>query len=677
MRLGAGLEKIVEAQRGTLAFWLPVGLALGIGIYFKLPIEPPVWGLVLTGGLSAMLLGFVLGARRERGGAWVLLTLVLVGCGFVLAGARAHYVAAPVLEGRTYGAVEGRIIALDRSSHDLLRLTLDQVILERLAPDETPARLRVSLHGSDPPPVPGSRVVLTANLLPPSGPAEPDGFDFRRYAWFHGLGGMGYTRAPVLRIAPPEGAWIFRARMALADRIRQGLPGAEGGFAAALLTGDRSAIDAEDVEALRRANLAHLLAISGLHMGLLTAFVYGVVRLLLATIPYTGLNWHVKKIAAGVAITVGAFYLVLSGGSVATQRAFIMTAVAFGAVIADRQVLTLRTVALAAALILIMRPESLPSPGFQMSFAATTALVMVFGFFRAHRFGSKWLRAVLTTILSSAIAGAATAPFAAAHFNQISQLGLPANLLTVPLMGLLVIPAGVAALCLMPFGIEAVPLWVMGWGLRWILFVAEWISEHPNAIRPVVAPGSTVLPLLALGAVLFVLLRGWIRSCGVAVVFCAFILWGRTERPTVLIEQHGALVGIKTAEGRALSRARGGGFAAGIWLQNDGDKDSQAETVLRWSQVGRGVATFAIGNAHLYHVHGKTGLGRFTGCSPPDIVISDQYMPRLPCTVLDAKFFRNHGSVEMRHDNQLWHIRSARLAKGVRLWTPRPSIAAD
>lgn len=677
MGLSAGFAETMAAQRGTLALWLPVGLALGIGLYFALPVEPAGWALALAGLSAAALSVVVLRSRCEGFGARAALAAALVSAGFALVGARAHQVAAPVLEGRSYGAVEGRVVAIDRSSRDRLRLTLDRVVMERRGPEQTPARLRISLHGRDPPPAPGSRVILTANLSPPPGPSEPDGFDFRRYAWFHGVGGMGYTRAPVLRIGPPEGAWLFRARMALAERIRAALPGAEGGFAAALLTGDRSAVSLGALEALRRANLAHLLAISGLHMGLLTAFVYGVVRLILSAIPHTGLNWHVKKIAAGTAIMAGALYLLLSGGSVATQRAFIMIAVALGAVLVDRRVLTLRTVALAAVIILILRPESLPSPGFQMSFAATTALVMVFSLFRMQNLGPKWLRAVLATVLSSAVAGAATAPFAAAHFNQVSQLGLPANLLTVPLMGILVIPSGVAALCLMPFGVEAVPLWVMGWGLRWILFVAEWVAAHPDAIRLVVAPDPLVLPFLAMGAILLILLRGWPRLSGLVLAIGAACLWVRTERPAILIEQTGALVGILTAEGRALSRARGGGFAAGIWLENDGDSAGQDAAAQRWSPAGANGAVFVTETVRLHHVHGKTGQRRFTGCAPGDLVVSNQNLPALPCVVLDARKLRRTGSVALRHDGTTWQMRSARVVTGARLWIPRRSIAAD
>ncbi|MCE8459442.1 ComEC/Rec2 family competence protein, partial [Rhodovulum sulfidophilum] len=224
----------------------------------------------------------------------------------------------------------------------------------------------------------------------------------------------------------------------------------------------------DTIQALRDSNLAHLLAISGLHMGLLTGVIFAALRFALALWPRLALRLPVKKIAAAGALAVGAVYLALSGGNVATERAFIMVAAVLGAVMADRRALTLRAVALAALIVLVLTPESLTQAGFQMSFAATTALIAVFAALRDRPEGGwrppRWAQGVLAVVISSAVAGAATAPFGAAHFNQVSQFGLLANLASVPLMGLLVMPAAVAAACLAPFGLAGLGLEPMRWG---------------------------------------------------------------------------------------------------------------------------------------------------------------------------------------------------------------------
>ncbi len=191
-----------------------------------------------------------------------------------------------------------------------------------------------------------------------------------------------------------------------------------GDFDAALMTGDRSGIGEEVAARLRASNLAHLLAISGLHMGLLTGVVFVAARIGLNLWPAAALRLPVKKIAALVALLAGAAYLALSGGSVSTLRAFVMVGVMYAALLIDRRAITLRAVAIAALIILLLRPEELLGPGFQMSFAATIALVGVYA--RWPVVGRRlpdWARPIAAVVFSSLIAGAATAPFAAAHFN--------------------------------------------------------------------------------------------------------------------------------------------------------------------------------------------------------------------------------------------------------------------
>lgn len=668
------------AQRGHLFPFVPVFLGLGIGLYFALRVEPGgtvLWACALAGG-AALGLALRAGPLMQA----VLRCTALVALGLALAGLRAHHVAAPVLEGRYYGPVQGRIVWIDRSASDALRLTLDRVVLRDLAPANTPARVRVSLHGRQDAirPVPGMEVILTGHLSPPGGPVEPGGFDFRRHAWFQSLGAVGYTRSPVLRWREAgRGGWLHRARLTLSARIQATLSGDRGAFAAAVLTGDRSGLAEARLIDLRHANLAHLLAISGLHMGLLAGFVFAVLRLAQAAVPRWCDRAPVRKIAAFGALLAAAGYLALSGGNVATQRAFIMAAVALGAVMADRRALTLRGVALAALIVLALRPEALTGPGFQMSFAATTALVAAFGALRdrgdeARRL-PRWLRPVGAVVISSAVAGAATGPFAAAHFNIVAHYGLVANLATVPLMGLLVIPAGVLAMLLMPFGAEAPALWLMGQGVGWILGVAAHVSDLPGAVRGVPSPGPAVLPLLALGGAIGLLWQGRpvARAFGVVPVAAALALWWQAERPALLVAESGGLVGVMTNEGRALSKARGQGFVAGIWLENDGDRSDQPDAAARWPAGGEGpVREMRFGDARVVHVTGKRGLAAFDGCRGGDLVVVSVPATDLDCKTHDPETLRTTGSIAVMPDGRTV---TARDRSGRRLWSPAPPDA--
>ncbi|SLN41877.1 ComEC family competence protein [Roseivivax jejudonensis] len=664
----------LERQEGHLFPWAPVFFGAGVGLYFALRVEPAPVTLAAAGVAAALMLW---GGRRRR--TWLRAALVagaLVLAGLAGAGLRAHLVAGPVLEFRYYGPVEGRIVGIDRSASDAVRLTLDRVRLEDVPPARTPRRVRVSLHGDQRwiDPRPGMVVILTGHLSAPSGPAEPGGFDFRRHAWFMTLGAVGYTRSPALVLEPDVGGVpVFAARQALAARVRAALPEDVGGVAAAILAGDRSGIGAGTQEALRRSNLAHLLAISGLHMGLLAGVVFSGLRIGLLLLPRRqSLRWPVKKLAACGALVAAAGYLALSGGNVATVRAFIMVAVALCAVLCDRRALTLRSVAIAALLVLILTPEALTGPGFQMSFAATTALVAVFSAMRgtpAAQAVPRWLRPALAVALSSAVAGGATAPVSMAHFNQVAHFGLLANLLAVPLMGSVVMPAGVLALALMPLGLDHLAFTVMGWGLSAILAVAHGVSDLPGAVGQVPQPSGPVLPLLAAGGLVLVLWQGWGRLAGLVPASAALWLWAGVERPVLLVSDTGRLVGAMTSEGRALSRERGEGFVAGIWLENDGDPADQARAAGRWPVAAGGQREIEVAGRRVVHLSGRRAARSFAGCGPDDVVISDGPSDaEWTCEMHDPRSIAETGALAFFRDGAGLSVVSVRDRSGVRLW---------
>jgi competence protein ComEC len=672
----------LQGARGMLFPWVPVCLALGIGGWFSLPWEPglPHYALLSLAALAA--LGLRLWGHEALHPVSVALLCLCLGA--LAAAWRAHHVSTPSLGFRYFGPVEGRILSVDRSQADALRLTLDRVRLTDLSPGRTPERVRISLHGDQVlTPEPGQFVLLTANLSPPEGPVEPGGFDFQRMAYFDRLGAVGYTRAPAVLLAPPERGQlrINRLRAALKTGVESRIPGDAGAFVAAIVTGDRSGLSRPVMEDLRRSNLAHLLAISGLHMGLLTAFVFGVLRYGLALIPALALRVNGKKIAAVAALLVGAGYLMLSGGNVATERAFIMVAVMLVAVLFDRRALSIRSVAMAASLLLILQPETLLEPGFQMSFAATTALVAGFAALRGglapHRL-PPLLRPVATLVVSSALAGFATAPVAAVHFNRIADYGLLANLLAVPVMGTLVMPFAVLAALLAPFGLEAPALWVMEQAVRWILFVAAAVGGMEGAVTGVPTPSAAVLPLMAMAGLWLVLTRGWLRLAAVLPLVASLVLWAGASRPVLLISADGGLLGLMGAEGRALSVAKGAGFSATSWLENDGDLASQAEAAARPGFSGDAMGIrFQIGAWRGVQLRGKKALaGLANACADADIVITNQATDQTAggCVLLTPSELRKTGALAITPDGTALIVTPTRQA--ARLWHPKGGASA-
>ena len=647
------LQALAQA-RGILFPWVPVIMAISIGAWFALPWEPGL-GFYLS-ALTLLLAAVALWLWGPELGHPVAVMVACLALGVLAAGARVHLVAAPVLEFRYYGPVQGRIVEIDRSQSDRLRLTLDRVVLARLPPARTPARVRVSLHGAQGffAPDPGQVVILTASLAAPEGPVEPGGFDFQRMAWFARLGAVGYTATPVLLLAPPEpGAQrLNRIRTRLSNAIQAAVPGDAGAFSSGVMTGDRSGLSRQAVDDLRKSSLMHLLAISGMNMAFLIGFVFALLRYGVALVPPLALRVNAKKVAAVASLGVAWFYLQLSGANVATERAFIMVVVMLGAVLFDRRALSLRSVAVSACVLLLVKPESLLEPGFQMSFAATTALIAGFGAIEGGvlrgRIG-KWAMPAFTLVASSLLAGLATAPYGAATFNRIADFGFFANLLTVPVMGAVVMPAGAIAALVAPLGLAAVPLWVMGRGSAWILWVSHWIAGLDGAVTMVPTPGPWVLPLISLGALWLILWRGPLRAAGCLVVVLALVLWAQVERPALLISADGGLAGVMTPAGRALSAARGAGFTARSWLENDGDLALQDQAALRVGFIGpKGERRFGLGAWRGVVLKGKGAADAFaSACATADLVIVAARIPvpRDGCQVIDQALLAQTGGL--------------------------------
>ncbi|WP_435258414.1 ComEC/Rec2 family competence protein [Thioclava sp. FR2] len=581
-----------------------------------------------------------------------------IAIGWLACGVRVLSVASPIMEFRYYGPVTGRVVEIDRSQTDALRVTLDRVWMDRVRPEKMPVRVRVSLRAKEEghKPKPGEVVMLTAHLSAPQGPAEPDAFDFRRMAFFDQLGAVGYSTVPVMLWQHAEGGElpIDRLRSYLSGAMLAAMPSQAGAFATGAMTGDRSAIAQETVQDLRDSSLAHLLAISGMNLAFLIGFVFAFLRYGIALVPWLALRVNSKKVAAIASLGVAAFYLALSGANVATERAFIMVSVMLGAVLLDRKALTLRSVAIAGIILLIWKPESLLEPGFQMSFAATIALIA--GFREVDRLVvvgrmPKWMRPVFTLVLSSLIGGFATAPYAAAHFNRFTDYGLIANILTVPIMGSIVMPAGAIAALLAPFGLAAIPLWAMEQGSRWILWAAHWVASWEGAVTAIPAPPAGVLSLITLAGAAAILCSGWWRGAALVPLLIAVGIWATGSRPDVLISSDGVLVGVLGTDGRALSVTRAGRFSAKSWLENDGDLATQAEASGRTAMQGpEGARIFELGPLRGAALKGRGAVDALASiCDNVDLAViaAEVSAPSTGCLVLDQTKLAETGALAL------------------------------
>jgi len=509
--------------------------------------------------------------------------------GFVVAQFQAMRVDAPILERELrFADVEMWIEDVETRPDGSRRIYGVPVTIEGLEPSVLPKRIRLSLRGADKAPIPGDWVSVLASLRPPPPPIAPNAYDFGFHAWFAQIGAIGFVVGDLELIESRRQISTFErwatalatARRTTADYVRDKIEGATGGVAAALMIGDRGGIPSEVTENLRIAGLAHLLAISGLHVGMFTFSFFFAVRFLLSCFPKIALQFPIKKWAAVIAWMGALVYLLFSGMAIPTQRAFIMVSVVFGAILLERPAFTLRSVAVAAIAILIVSPQSLMHVGFQMSFSAIIALVAFYEAVRHHptikssrhegvvRRSFKYLYGV---VLSSIIATAAIAPIAAFHFNRVADYGLAANVVAMPVMGFVIMPSILLSYVLLPFGLEDISFAPLAFGIDIVLWVAAEVASWPSSQFHNASFSSTCLILITLGGLWLCIWRTRWRWLGI-VPLCAGIAFGHlTPAPIAFISHDGSSIGVVNNSGTlVMIKGRRDSFAADIWSRRLG-----------------------------------------------------------------------------------------------------------
>jgi competence protein ComEC len=572
-RLRAAAAGLLARQHGRFAPWLAVALGAGVLLYFRQPTEPG-WGALLPAAPLLALAAFV--STRAPLTGWVLALLAAGTLGFGIAAWHAARQPPPLDLPRGAVVVTGQVAAVE-ALPDGQRVTLRAV---RIGDGEVlPREIRLRLRANDPArPQPGDTLSARALLREPGGPVVPGGWDFARAAYFSGLGGSG-TALGAVEVTPGEGTLpvfaLLRAR--LEARVEASLPGPSGAVAAALLTGSQSAIPPAEIAAMRDSGLAHLLSVSGLHMTIVMGAVFGVLRLLVALVPWLALRLDGKAVAAVGALLAGGAYTLLTGAQVPMQRCLVMAALVTLGVLAGRRALTVRTLALAAAAVLLVAPAEVLGPSFQMSFAAVLALAAGWESLRGRlpAAGRGWRRrialAAFGLVMTSVLAGAATTPFGLHHFGRLQIYGVVANAVAVPVTSLLVMPAGMIALLLMPFGLEAPALWAMGLGVDAILAVAAHVAAWPEA-APVLAPlPGGALAVMSFGFCWLALWRGALRLVGVPIMAGALAAGLSVPPPDLLVTGDARLVALRTADGVFLHAQPGAGaFARAALLRQMG-----------------------------------------------------------------------------------------------------------
>lgn len=582
------LAERLDIERDRWFLWLPVVYGTGVALYFWLLFEPS-----LLTALAPIAVAIVLRLVFVHGTLTIAATgmALAITAGFAAAKLRTAWVTSPVLERQiNLTDVKGWVELVEPRAGRGQRLTLRVASIRGITAERLPHRVRIRTMAMLPGLVPGDAIRLRATLAPPAIPALPGDHDFARAAFFQRLGGVGYALArPEIddTAAPPPlmlqvEASIARVRQAISQRVRAALPGEHGAIADALITGERGGISEATNAAYRDSGLFHILSISGLHMTIMAGAIFFTLRFLLSCVPVIALNYPIKKWAAALA-TIAAFgYLLISGASFATVRSWFMISIMFLAVLLDRPAVALRNVAVSALVIMLVLPESLFDVGFQMSFAAVVALVSAYEAIRERektRDGDRPFGGVITLLLflsgimlTTLIASISVAPFAAFHFHKSQQYAILANLIAIPACNIIVMPAALATLALMPLGLEVLPLSVMGFGIDIMTWCAKAVAALPGAVGRLPAFPGYAFVLMAAGGLWLCLWRTRWRLLGFALIAIGLALSPTLPRPDILIGRDGLVLAARGETGQLNAVAtRSAQFELSRWLEHDGD----------------------------------------------------------------------------------------------------------
>ena len=698
-------------QLDRALLWAPAAFGVGAATYLGLKVEPPM-ALALAvacAGMVAFAAARILGRGRALMAVVGLLALGAVG--FAAAKLHADRMAAPIAPSRG-GVVflEGWVVDIATPSERGERLLIAPARISGLPPQATPTRIRLVMPSNGGPetvPPPGTPVRLAALLDPPPGPAAPGAYDFARDAWFEGIGGVGLAMREPVFTSLPVPPWGLRLEMAVnqlrwsvARRLAHDIgavmgpdDGGAAGLAVAVTTSHQDWLGAAHRDDLRGSGLAHMLAIAGLHTAALSGFAFFGFRLLIAAWPWLAVRVPGKKVAAAAALLVVGAYLVLSGAHPPARRAAITASVAFLAILVDRRAVSLHSLAVAAMVILLIEPDVVVQPGFEMSFCATASLVALAEIWRrpasdavqrswpaaAWRTARDWIFGLAVV---SFVAGVATGPFAIQHFNRVANYGVFANLTADLIASVVLMPVLALVLLAQAVGVGsavATPvLWLAGVASRAIIAIGHVFTTAPGAAISLPSAPEIALAISYLGIVFACLWQGRLRWIGLPMA-AAVALWPRPTPPVAWIAADGDDAAVVVGGTEVPMKAGARRYATQLWAQRRGfamPADPAAAQRAAFDCDRKGC--LPVGHIHPALAASWTrkppaGDRWRDLCSGADIVVLRSLSAPMPACgaalVLTRGDFERNGAAEVYADSSGWRLVWSQPLRGRRPWT--------
>ncbi|MDX3908986.1 MAG: ComEC/Rec2 family competence protein [Sphingobium sp.] len=683
----AALEGWLEREREHVPLWLPVGLGSGIAAWFVLP-NPMAWA-----SFCCLMLAMALGAAFLPDGGRVRRIVVaggLLGCaGCLIVWGKAMVAGTPPIARAAFVELVGQVQGVE----PLPAQRMTRLIIRPVARDDLPAKIRLNVMEKDWPQniAAGATVRFRARLMPPAPPAVPGAYDFAQRAFFMGIGATGRALPPIEVVTPAPSA-IPPVRQRLSSYVQEQVEGGAGAIAATLASGDRGAISEADAEAMRRSGLAHLLSISGLHVTALIGAVIFLIFRVLALSRRAALRWPLMLIAAAAGAIAGIAYTLMTGADVPTVRSCVASLLVLGGLAMGREAITLRLIAAGAVFVLLLWPESLVGPSFQMSFAAVVSIVALaehpgfrqLTYARDEGWPMRLGRHIIVLFMTGIMVEVVLAPIALFHFHQAGMLGSLANLIAIPLTTFIVMPFEALALALdgvgaaFGWGLGAPAWWVVKEALQLLLYLAHAVAAQPYAVALLPAFGAGAFALVIGGGLWCLLWRTRWRWLGIAPVLagCAMMLAARA--PDVLVTGDGRHLAVRTSNGgMAVLRERAGDYVRDTLSESAGlEGELEAMTSLRQARCsedlcavtltegGRQWRLLATRSRDLVDV---PVLAR--ECAAADIVVSERWLPRncVPRWLkIDKAMLRRTGGVAV--DLRNGTVRTVRAAGDAHPW---------
>ncbi|WFL77126.1 ComEC/Rec2 family competence protein [Altererythrobacter arenosus] len=668
--------------------WIAVAFGLGIVAWFLLS-EPWQWSAGIGAGVICAIFGATLG--RPDGHLQLLpRAMIVVGLVFSLGmatiWARSWMVGAEPIERPAVITLQGHVLERqDQPAESRVRL----VLAIRDAEAGVARKIRVNVPAEDigEGMSEGAVLRLRTRLMPPAAPMLPGGYDFARTAWFAGLAATGSVIGPIEVVEPaPKRTALANIQRRLSGHVRSQLDGPEGAIAAAFASGDRGAIGQADEDAMRDAGLTHLLSISGLHVSAVIAAAYVLAIRLLALWPALVLRIRLPVAAAGIAALAGIGYTLLTGSQVPTVRSCIAALLVLGAVALGRDALSLRMVAVAAVCVMILWPESIVGPSFQMSFAAVIAIVALHNSAPVKRFLAPreearviWFaRRSVMLLVTGLVIEIALMPIVLFHFHRAGVYGALANVIAIPLVTFVSMPLIALALVLDIVGAGAPAWWLVGHSLDLLLWLAHVTASQPGAVKLMPQMSDGTFTLFVAGGLWIGLWSGRARLLGLIPAGFATILLLLTPVPDVLISSDGRHVGITTQDGRLLSLRDSRSDYALENLMELAGVEAEPIPLEDWPTAGctsefcvlsleRGGKTWSLLMARNRVRVEERALA--AACERADIVIADRWLPsscRPQWLKADARFLERSGGLSLDLENGT--ITSVALSQGKHGW---------